>query len=38
MFNTSLSLARSLLLKKNPVLPYLGNLFAYEAAVGVNGR
>eukprot|EP00008_Paramoeba_atlantica_P013222 CAMPEP_0201479152 /NCGR_PEP_ID=MMETSP0151_2-20130828/3873_1 /ASSEMBLY_ACC=CAM_ASM_000257 /TAXON_ID=200890 /ORGANISM="Paramoeba atlantica, Strain 621/1 / CCAP 1560/9" /LENGTH=197 /DNA_ID=CAMNT_0047860503 /DNA_START=146 /DNA_END=736 /DNA_ORIENTATION=+ len=37
-FSASLNLCRSILLKKNPVLPHLGSLFAYEAAVGVNGK
>ncbi len=38
VLHCSLSLCRSLLLKTNPVLPHLGALFSYEAAVGVNGR
>ena len=38
VFHCSLSLCRSILLKTNPVMPYLGEMFSYEAAVGVNGR
>lgn len=38
VFDCSLSLCRSILLKTNPVLPHLGAMFSYEAAVGVNGR
>ena len=38
VFQCSMGLARSLLLGTNPVLPYLGQLFPYETAVGVNGR
>jgi exosome complex component RRP40 len=38
MCQCSLSLCRSLLFKTNPVLPYLCEMFSYEAAIGSNGR
>ncbi|KAJ3328853.1 exosome non-catalytic core subunit rrp40 [Blyttiomyces sp. JEL0837] len=38
MFKCSLGLARSLLKPQNPVLQAMGKLFAFEIAVGMNGR
>jgi len=38
IFKTSLSLSRSLLSNKSPILTCLGKKIAYEIAVGMNGR